>query len=214
LPASARIGTPPARRARIAAAAVIAIVAALPAAAAALPAPAAASTGTGASSGSGTGSYVLTATSAGGSYTPEFTGNDYIGVRIPPARDTRPGACLPTPRWPGRAILIRGRRRVGKSRLVEEFIDRAEVPSVFFTASGQPTVEADLALFTEPPPDAGQLAVLLISGARFGQVQSPADQRMPAAGGISQRDRHLAGHTRSILVSLRFLGMPRAHSHS
>ncbi|MGH3212047.1 MAG: ATP-binding protein, partial [Trebonia sp.] len=61
---------------------------------------------------------------------------------------------------PGRAILIRGRRRVGKSRLVEEFIDRAEVPSVFFTASGQPTIEADLALFIEAVlesdlPDAG-----------------------------------------------------------
>lgn len=50
---------------------------------------------------------------------------------------------------PGRAVLIRGRRRVGKSRLVEEFIDRAGVPSVFFTASGQPTVEADLQLFAE-----------------------------------------------------------------
>lgn len=50
---------------------------------------------------------------------------------------------------PGRAILIRGRRRVGKSRLVEEFIERAEVPSVFFTASGQPTIGADLTLFRE-----------------------------------------------------------------
>lgn len=59
---------------------------------------------------------------------------------------------------PGRAILIRGRRRVGKSRLVEEFVDRAGVPYVFFTASGQPTVEADLRLFAEavresPLPD-------------------------------------------------------------
>src|ERR1700752_5212916 len=50
---------------------------------------------------------------------------------------------------PGRAILIRGRRRVGKSRLVEEFIDRARVPSGFFTASGQPTIEADQQLFAE-----------------------------------------------------------------
>ena len=40
--------------------------------------------------------------------------------------------------------------------------------------------------------DAGQLAVFLIGGAPFGQVQSPADQRMPAAGGIGQGDRHLA----------------------
>jgi site-specific DNA recombinase len=40
--------------------------------------------------------------------------------------------------------------------------------------------------------DAGQLAVFLISGARLGQVQRPADQRMPAAAGIGQGDRHLA----------------------
>ena len=40
--------------------------------------------------------------------------------------------------------------------------------------------------------DAGQLAVLLISRAPFGQVQSPADQRMPAAGGIGHGHRHLA----------------------
>jgi AAA+ ATPase superfamily predicted ATPase len=50
---------------------------------------------------------------------------------------------------PGRAILMRGRRRVGKSRLVEEFVERAGVPYLFFTASAQPTVEADLALFAE-----------------------------------------------------------------
>src|SRR5688500_20305473 len=50
---------------------------------------------------------------------------------------------------PGRAVLMRGRRRVGKSRLVEEFVERAGVPYLFFTASAQPTVEADLALFTE-----------------------------------------------------------------
>jgi len=38
----------------------------------------------------------------------------------------------------------------------------------------------------------GQLAVLLMSGAPLGQVQSPADQRMPTAGGIGQGHRHLA----------------------
>ena len=37
---------------------------------------------------------------------------------------------------PGRCLLIRGRRRIGKSSLVEAFVDRAGVPAVFFTASG------------------------------------------------------------------------------
>jgi hypothetical protein len=40
--------------------------------------------------------------------------------------------------------------------------------------------------------DAGQLTVLLIGGARPGQVQSAADQRVPAAGGIGHGDRYLA----------------------
>lgn len=42
----------------------------------------------------------------------------------------------------GRGVFlsIRGRRQVGKSRLVEEFLRRADVPSVFFTAAkGVPT---------------------------------------------------------------------------
>jgi AAA+ ATPase superfamily predicted ATPase len=47
---------------------------------------------------------------------------------------------------PGTAVLVRGRRRVGKSRLVEEFIERADVPSFFFTAAGGPPA-ADLATF-------------------------------------------------------------------
>ncbi|HEY0700169.1 MAG TPA: ATP-binding protein, partial [Micromonospora sp.] len=50
---------------------------------------------------------------------------------------------------PGRAVLMRGRRRVGKSRLVEEFVERAGVPHLFFTASAQPTAAADLRLFVE-----------------------------------------------------------------
>lgn len=50
---------------------------------------------------------------------------------------------------PGRAILIWGRRRVGKSRLAEEFVERAGVPYVYYTASGAPTVQADLQQFTE-----------------------------------------------------------------
>ncbi|MEV0270748.1 AAA family ATPase [Hamadaea sp. NPDC050747] len=50
---------------------------------------------------------------------------------------------------PGRALLMRGRRRVGKSRLVEEFVRRAGVPHVFFTASAQPSAEAELRLFIQ-----------------------------------------------------------------
>jgi uncharacterized protein len=46
----------------------------------------------------------------------------------------------------GRAVLIRGRRRVGKSRLVEEFAQRAELPYVFFTATGA-SREEELASF-------------------------------------------------------------------
>ncbi|HEX5495785.1 MAG TPA: DUF234 domain-containing protein [Mycobacteriales bacterium] len=50
---------------------------------------------------------------------------------------------------PGRAILMRGRRRVGKSRLAEEFVERTGLPHLFFTASAQPNVAFDLRLFTE-----------------------------------------------------------------
>ena len=49
---------------------------------------------------------------------------------------------------PGKALLIRGRRRVGKSRLVEEFLSRVDVPHVYFTASTRSTSE-ELRLFAE-----------------------------------------------------------------
>lgn len=44
---------------------------------------------------------------------------------------------------PGQCIMMRGRRRVGKSSLVEEFLRRAGVPSLFFTAAGG-SAEAEL----------------------------------------------------------------------
>ncbi|MGF1653763.1 MAG: ATP-binding protein [Actinomycetales bacterium] len=50
---------------------------------------------------------------------------------------------------PGRALLVRGRRRVGKSRLVEEFLDRSGLPHVYFTASALTSVAADLEMFVE-----------------------------------------------------------------
>lgn len=52
--------------------------------------------------------------------------------------DPRPGSCL----------LMRGRRRIGKSSLVEAFADRAGVPFVFFTAAGA-SAEIELEAFTE-----------------------------------------------------------------
>lgn len=63
---------------------------------------------------------------------------------------------------PGKAVLVRGRRRVGKSRLIEEFIDRSDVPYVYYTASKQ-TPERELALFAEAVassnlPDAAMFA--------------------------------------------------------
>ncbi|HEX4705399.1 MAG TPA: DUF234 domain-containing protein [Pseudonocardiaceae bacterium] len=49
---------------------------------------------------------------------------------------------------PGRCLLVRGRRRVGKSRLIETFVDRSGVPSLFFTATGAPA-DADLDRFRQ-----------------------------------------------------------------
>ena len=37
----------------------------------------------------------------------------------------------------GRFVVVRGRRRVGKSWLVEEFLERDAIPHVFFTATRQ-----------------------------------------------------------------------------
>lgn len=70
---------------------------------------------------------------------------------------------------PGRAILMRGRRRVGKSRLAEEFIDRAQVPHLFFTAAAQRSAELDLRQFT------AAAAASSLTGARLFENQSPAD---------------------------------------
>jgi uncharacterized protein len=68
---------------------------------------------------------------------------------------------------PGRAVLIRGRRRVGKSRLVEEFLEQAGLPHVFFTAVGG-SLEEDLAGFATEVTTSG-----LPDAARFGDFATP-----------------------------------------
>ncbi|MDH6627484.1 AAA+ ATPase superfamily predicted ATPase [Streptomyces sp. LBL] len=68
---------------------------------------------------------------------------------------------------PGRAVLLRGRRRVGKSRLVEEFLERAGLPHVFFTAVGG-SKEEDLAGFA-----AEVAASTLPDAARFADFTAP-----------------------------------------
>ncbi|MGH3181239.1 MAG: AAA family ATPase, partial [Streptosporangiaceae bacterium] len=50
----------------------------------------------------------------------------------------------------GLAVAVRGRRQVGKSRLVQEFCDRAQVPYLFYTATrGASPVEAVGAFLAE-----------------------------------------------------------------
>jgi AAA+ ATPase superfamily predicted ATPase len=49
----------------------------------------------------------------------------------------------------GVAVLVRGRRRVGKSRLAAELIERAGLPSVTFQAARGAPVERELALLAE-----------------------------------------------------------------
>jgi AAA+ ATPase superfamily predicted ATPase len=49
---------------------------------------------------------------------------------------------------PGKAVLVRGRRRVGKSRLVEEFVERSGMPYLFYAASRRPLHE-ELQLFVD-----------------------------------------------------------------
>ncbi len=47
----------------------------------------------------------------------------------------------------GRLLSVRGRRQVGKSRLLSEFVARSRLPALYSTATRQATVEADLAAF-------------------------------------------------------------------
>jgi AAA+ ATPase superfamily predicted ATPase len=49
---------------------------------------------------------------------------------------------------PGRCLLMRGRRRIGKSALTEEFVLRSGVPALFYAAAGA-SADAELAQFRD-----------------------------------------------------------------
>jgi uncharacterized protein len=82
-------------------------------------------------------------------------------------------------------VLIRGRRRVGKSRLVEEFAQRAALPHVFFTATGAPRDE-ELASFA-----ADVAASDLPEAARFAEFAVPQtwDAALTLLAGILPTDQ-------------------------
>jgi hypothetical protein len=82
-------------------------------------------------------------------------------------------------------LLIRGRRRVGKSRLVEEFAQRESLPHVFFTGTGQPRQE-ELASFA-----AEVAASDLPEAARFADFAVPQtwDAALTLLGGILPADQ-------------------------
>ncbi|MGH3167416.1 MAG: AAA family ATPase, partial [Trebonia sp.] len=63
---------------------------------------------------------------------------------------------------PGKCVIIRGRRRIGKSALVEEFIEQQQVPGVFYTAEigfgGEPLREFSDAVRVSALPGASIFA--------------------------------------------------------
>lgn len=66
----------------------------------------------------------------------------------------------------GRFVTVRGRRRVGKSWLVEESVERSRLPFVFFAASGQ-TPERELSLFAEKLSQSTLPSTELATNVRF-----------------------------------------------
>nr|BFE86474.1 hypothetical protein GCM10020093_090750 [Planobispora longispora] len=78
---------------------------------------------------------------------------------------------------PGRAVLLRGRRRVGKSRLVEEFVRRADVPHLFHCAAPGRGPASSASCWRRAPPQ-----------------DCPADRPWP--GGRPARGRRRCGSWR------------------
>jgi AAA+ ATPase superfamily predicted ATPase len=68
----------------------------------------------------------------------------------------------------GQAVLVRGRRRIGKSRLVEELVTRSGLPSVTFQAARHADARAELAGLMEA------VSASSLPGAALAAGQSPA----------------------------------------
>lgn len=71
----------------------------------------------------------------------------------------------------GRMLTLRGRRRVGKTWLVEEFIERERPPNVFFAASAQ-TEDRELNLFARALAESSLPSRDLGEGAQFSTWQA------------------------------------------
>ncbi len=87
----------------------------------------------------------------------------------------------------GRFVSMRGRRRVGKSRLVEEFVHAAGMPHVFYTATRDP-LDVELSNFvadvaTSSLPGAGDVSAGLSFrnwSAVFAWIAGQADPASPS----------------------------------
>ncbi|MER7724159.1 ATP-binding protein [Streptomyces sp. NPDC096323] len=66
---------------------------------------------------------------------------------------------------PGRCVMLRGRRRVGKSRLVERFAERSGAPFLFYAATGA-SPEADLQRLARDADNSTLPLAGLLAGAR------------------------------------------------
>jgi AAA+ ATPase superfamily predicted ATPase len=83
----------------------------------------------------------------------------------------------------GECLIVRGRRRVGKSRLIEEFVRGLDAPSMFFTASNLSAVQ-ELENFTE-----AVLASDLPEAEAFGTAPTSWDNALRMLGQLLPADR-------------------------
>lgn len=75
-------------------------------------------------------------------------------------------------RGTGVFLSVRGRRQVGKSRLLEEFLAQAGVPSVFFAATRGAAKEEELRFFVEEVAASTLEVAPLFAGASFDRWES------------------------------------------